>query len=155
MKDEQILEWTIQNIINNANWYNLKIEGDPSCNRFIIRDAHLSSDFSIAKADIMFDFDNQGNLKILFPEQVHIKHESVHSICPCFLRESPDTIGWQKVCPHIAELSYGFLYVGIPVVLRFVQNPLLCGIQGCDSRMAYNKFLMNKEDTEIEDLDEA
>lgn len=135
-----LLKYAIESLIDNASLYNLKIDGVPSQNWFVIRDVRLAPVFSSNKCDIMFTYGVDGRVKILFPEHIQMNFEAYPSVCPCFLGSTQDVKGWQEVCPYIAQLSHGFLYVGIPAVLQFITNPILCGIQGCDARYSYEKL---------------
>ena len=36
--------------------------------------------------------------------------------------------------------SLGPLMQNVAVLLQFVQNPMLCGLEGCDGRIAYQKL---------------
>jgi hypothetical protein len=139
MEEYRLIEFVIGIIIQNAPAYHLKIDGDPSKKYFILRDAHLAPYFSTNSCDILFKFGTDGRLAIFFPEHITISFEVCPHVCPLFFEEDTCVQGWQRVCPHLTEMVHDIRFEYIPVLMQFVQNPALCGIDGCDWRVCYLK----------------
>ena len=145
MNEYNLIEFVTGLIIRNAPAYNLKIDGDPAQRYFILRDAHLSPYFSTDRCDILFKFEKDQRLAIFFPEHITINFETCPQVCSLFLEKNTHMQGWRQVCPRLTEMVYDVCFEYIPVLMQFVQNPALCGIHGCDWRVAYEKLMADFE----------
>jgi hypothetical protein len=142
-KDNLIVS-TIERIIRSAQWYHLIIEGNPSEKWFILRNAHLAPYFTCDSCDIMVRIEPDDRIAIFFPDYVGIDTSKESCVCQFFLYR--DAIqGWRRVCTGLTIYSLGPLDQNIAVLLQFVQNPMLCGLQGCDAQIFYIKMLRDLE----------
>ena len=139
MSEHNLIGFVIGCIIRNAPAYHLKIDGDPLQKWFILRDAHLAHYFSTDSCDIMFKFEADRRVAIFFPEHIGIDFSAEPCVCSLFFEENTTMPGWRQVCPHLTEMVYDVCFEYIPVLIQFVQNPVLCGIHGCDWRVCYFK----------------
>ena len=99
-------------------------------------------------------------MTILIPDHIKLNFRIESCMCPLFLGKNVFE-GWQQVCPYLTEQVVEACLENIAVLLQFVQNPILCGIHGCDRYVAYETLLadfdyespMNEieEDFEYED----
>lgn len=145
MKEDDLVESVIGRIIKNAPAYNLKIEGNPSTKWFMLRDAHLAPFFSSATCNILVRFEVDLRITILFPEHIRINFEIEPSMCSLFLTKNEYMPGWKQVCPYLIKDVHETNFESIAALLQFVQNPALCGIHGCDIRVADEKLMADFE----------
>ena len=138
--DNEKIRNFINRILKNASAYNLDIEGDLWGKWFIIRDANLASFFSEHTTKIMVKFETDNKIVILFPESVTIDFSVKPYICPLFLSKHTYIKNWRQVCPCLTEQVLKPNIENIAVLLQFIQNPILCGIHGCDWQVAYEKL---------------
>lgn len=139
--EEDMVEDAIRRIIRHAPGYHVKIEGNPSEKWFVLRDAHLASVFSHSTADIMVRFEPDRRMTIFFPDYIKRNVDIEPCVCRLFLDKKLSIQGWQQVCPYLTEQVVEACLENITVLLQFIQNPILCGIHGCDQRVAYEKLL--------------
>ncbi|MFC1781203.1 hypothetical protein ACFLZ8_02965 [Planctomycetota bacterium] len=136
--EDNLLVSTIERIIRNAPNYHLLIEGNPSEKWFIVRNVHLATYFSSDSCDIMVRFGKDRHMNIYFPYYIGIDSSIEPNICSLFLADAKGD--WRCVCPRITDYVFDACFVNVPILLQFVQNPMLCGIQGCDEQVAYEKM---------------
>jgi hypothetical protein len=160
MNKNDDIAFFISRIIANAADFHVRIEGDPNNKWFVLKDAPLAPLFSTTKCDIMVKVDTAGKVAVLVPEHIKINFHIEPCICPLFLTEHTYIQGWRRVCPCLTERSLEPNFENIEVILQFVQNPILCGIHGCDLRVCYFKQMGDlcwelpwetKEDFDYED----
>jgi len=142
--EEDMVEDAIRRIIRNAPWHHVKIEGNPSEKWFVLRDAHLAPCFSISTGDILVRCEPDQQMTILIPDHIRLNFRIESCMCPLFLGKNVFE-GWQQVCPYLTEQVVEACLENIAVLLQFVQNPILCGIHGCDRRVAYETLLADFE----------
>lgn len=144
-ENDHLIEIVIEIMLRNAPAFHVKIEGSPSEKWFILREAHLAPCFSHTTADIMVNFDVNRNITMFFPEHMRIDFSWEPCVCSRFLSDNVPMPGWRQVCPRLTKHLTAALFENIAVLLQFVQNPILCGIHGCDERVAYEKWLADSE----------
>jgi hypothetical protein len=62
-----------------------------------------------------------------------------------FLSKHTYIRSWRQVCPYLTKEVLETNIENIAVLLQFIQNPILCGIYGCDQRVAYEKMMADFE----------
>jgi hypothetical protein len=77
-------------------------------------------------------------MNIYFPYYIGIDSSIEPNACSLFLSDA--TRDWRRVCPRITDHVFDACFVNVPILLKFVQNPMLCGIHGCDEQVAYEKM---------------
>ena len=82
---------------------------------------------------------------VIVPESVRLNFRSGTNLCLLFLTEHTYMKNWRRVCPYLTEQVIGPNIENIGVLLQFIQNPGLCGIHGCDHRVAYEKLWADLE----------
>jgi len=107
---------------------------------FILRNAHLAPYFSTDSCDITFKFDEDQRIAIFFPEHIGTDSSAEPCVCSLFFEENTAMPGWRQVCPHLTERVYDVCFEYIPVLIQFVQNPILCGLHGCDQQVTFGKL---------------
>lgn len=138
--DEEQIRAFIKRIMRNCPAYNLNIEGDSWGKWLIIRNICLASLFSERIVEIMVKFETDNKIVFLVPESVKINFSVKPYICPLFLSKHTYIKNWRQVCPCLTEQVLERNIENIAVLLQFVQNPILCGIYGCDQQVAYEKL---------------
>jgi len=136
--EDDLIAFIIECIIRNAPNYHLLIEGNPSEKWFILHNAHLAPYFSSDSCDIMVRFGKDRRMAIYFPYYIEIDSSKEPFACSLFLADA--TRNWSRVCPRLTDYVFDVRFENIPMLLQFVQNPLLCGIHGCDEQVAYEKL---------------
>ena len=136
---------TIECIIRNSPRYDLTIEGNTSEKWFILRNVRLAPCFSSNSCDIMVRIEPDDRIAIFFPDFVGIDSSKEPCVCSFFLF-GHSSQGWRQVCTSLTMYSLGPLMQNVAVLLQFVQNPMLCGLEGCDGKIACEKLLGDLED---------
>ena len=88
----------------------------------------------------MVKFETNNKIVILVPESIKINFGAKPYICPLFLSKHTYIKSWWQVCPCLTEQVLEPNIENIAMLLQFVKNPILCGIHGCDQRVAYEKL---------------
>jgi len=124
----------------NASRYHLTIEGNSTEKCFILRNVRLAPYFTCDSCDIMVRIESDDRIAIFFPNYVGIDSSKEPCVCQFFLYGDASQ-SWRQVCTSLTMYSLGPLVQNVAVLLQFVQNPMLCGLEGCDGRIAYEKLL--------------
>ena len=141
MYNDDEIRICIEKIIRNAPDFNLDIEVDSYGKWFLIHNMPLSSAFSESCTEIIVKFENNNNAVVLVPASLKINHKAVCNICPLVLTEHVYLPTWRQVCPFLVSRTLETCLENIAVILEFVTNPTLCGMQGCDQRSSYERAL--------------
>ena len=149
------IESIIGRIIRNAPEFHVQIESNPSEKWFVLHNAHLAPCYSSATCDIMVRFKPDNRMSIFVPKHIGLNLMIEPCMCPLFLSKNLFMHGWRQVCPNLTEGISGLFFENIAVLLQFIQNPTLCGIHGCDERVAYEKLVADFEYELLSDNDET